>query len=60
MWNGRKLGPEERQGDEEEKGGIRLVEELSMSICFLKHLFSWSSCSFMVNLTCGSHCVWVM
>lgn len=40
------------------EGGIRLVGELSMSICysfFLKHPFSWSSCSLMVNLTHGSH-----
>ena len=68
MWNGRKLGPEERQGGKAEKGGVRLVEELSMTICyslFLKHLCSWSSCSLMVNLTRGSHrlgafSLWVM
>lgn len=34
MWIGRKLGLEERQGSEEEKGGIRLVGEMSMNICY--------------------------
>lgn len=35
MWNGGKLGHGERQGGREEKGGMRLVGELGVSIYYL-------------------------